>query len=140
MGHKAERNRSMGSGRSRGVVAQRRLDGRVAFAELAAADEKNREGSTVPIRDDLAADLRACLADKRAVLQAEARRVDEPIPSRLPAETRLFVVPKELVRILNRDLKLAGISKEYDPERTIDVHGLRTTFGTLFLLQTLRPR
>jgi hypothetical protein len=47
----------------------------------------------VPIRDDLAADLRAWLAEKLALLQANARRADEPIPSRLPAETRLFVVP-----------------------------------------------
>ena len=44
---------------------------------------------------------------------------------------RLFVVPKELVKILNRDLTLAGISKSDDRGRTIDVHAFRTTFGTL---------
>jgi hypothetical protein len=92
------------------TVSQLRLDGRVAFAELAAADEKNCEGNSIPIRDDLAADLRSWLGDKLAALQTEARRDGEPIPSRLPAETRLFIVPKELVKILNRDLKLAGIS------------------------------
>ena len=57
----------------------------------------------------------------------------------MPAETRLFVVPKELVKILNRDLKLAGISKTDDRGRTIDVHALRTTFGTL-LSKGVAPR
>ena len=110
---------------------QLRLDGRVAYAELNAADEKNREGNSVAIRDDLAADLRDWLADKLAVLQAEARKLGEPIPSRLSADARLFTVPKELVKILNRDLTLAGISKTDDRGRTFDVHALRTTFGTL---------
>src|ERR1017187_9177497 len=39
-------------------VRQLQLDGRVAFAELEAGDEKNRERNTVPIRADLAADVR----------------------------------------------------------------------------------
>ena len=52
------------------------------------------------IRDDLAVDLRAWLGEKLGVLQAEARRNGEPIPSRLPADARLFTVPKELVKIL----------------------------------------
>ncbi len=87
---------------------------RAVFTELDAADDKNREGNAGPIRDDLAADLRAWIADKLAALQAEARQTGEPIPSRLPAEAKQFAVPKELVKILNRDLKLAGISKVDD--------------------------
>jgi hypothetical protein len=109
-----------------------RLDGRTAYAEFDAADEKNREGNAVQIRDDLAADLRAWLADKLALLhQAIARRADEPIPSRLPAESRFCVVQKELVKFLNRGLKLTGISKEDGRGRTIDVHAQRATFSTL---------
>jgi hypothetical protein len=72
MGHKAERNESLRSGSSRRVVAQLRLEGRVAFAELDAADAKNREGNAVPIRDDLAADLRAWLADRIAELMSQS--------------------------------------------------------------------
>ena len=92
------------------------------------------------IRDDLAVDLRAWLGDKLGVLQAEARRNGEPIPSRLPADARLFTVPKELVKILNRDQKLAGIAKTDDRGRTIDVHALRTTFGTLLSKGGVTPR
>ena len=36
----------------------------------------------------------------------------EEAPETLFAETLLFVVPAGLVRILDRDLKLAGISKK----------------------------
>ena len=35
------------------------------------------------------------------------------------------------MRILDRDLRLAGIPKRDDRGRTLDVHALRTTFGTL---------
>jgi hypothetical protein len=44
------------------------------YLVLDAADEKNREGSTIPLRADLAADLRQWLADKQAALQEAAGR------------------------------------------------------------------
>jgi integrase len=49
-------------------VAQLRLDGPIPFVDLDVADEKNREGNDIVIRADLAADLRAGLADKLASL------------------------------------------------------------------------
>ena len=48
-----------------------------------------------------------------------------------PADTPVFDVPAGLVRIFDRDLKRAGIPKRDDRGRTLDVHALRTTFGTL---------
>ena len=39
-------------------------------------------------------------------------------------------VPSSLLQVLNRDLKVAGIPKRDERGRTIDVHALRTTFGT----------
>ena len=110
---------------------QLRLDGPVPHLELDAADEKNREGNGVVIRADLADDLRHWLADKLDVLQADARRRGDPIPPDLPGGTLVFDVPNGLVRIFDRDLKLAGIPKRDDRGRTLDVHALRTTFGTL---------
>jgi hypothetical protein len=64
-----------------------------------AAAEKNRQGSELSIRDDLAADLRVWLADKLAKLQADAKKKGMPIPAKLPAETRLFNIPAGLLRI-----------------------------------------
>jgi integrase len=113
------------------TVAQVRLDGPVPHVELDAADEKNREGNGVVLRADLADDLRHWLADRLAALQADAQRRGGPIPARLPAETPLFYVPDKLIKIFNRDLKAAGIPKRDERGRTLDVHALRTTFGTL---------
>lgn len=113
------------------TVAKLRLDGAIPHVELDAKDEKNREGNGVVARADLAEDLKRWLQDKLATLQAEALRRGEPILARLPADTPLFNVPSGLIRIFNRDLKAAGIAKEDDRGRTLDVHALRTTFGTL---------
>jgi integrase len=122
------------------TVGQLQLDGPVAFLALDAGDEKSREGNDIPLRDDLAADLRDWLADKLRRLQEEARQAGEPIPARLPPNTLLFAVPVELVKILNRDLRLAGIAKRDDRGRTLDVHALRHTFGTHLSKSGVAPR
>ena len=122
------------------TVGQLDLDGPVAYAKLEAADEKNREGSDIAIRDDLAADLREWLAGRLEAFQDEAARLREPIPARLPADMRIFRVPRDLVRILDRDLKLAGIPKRDGRGRTVDVHALRHTFGTHLSKGGVSPR
>ncbi len=113
------------------TAGQLKLDGPRPFAELDAADEKNREGNAIPIRPDLAADLAEWLDDKLANLQAAARRSGGPIPSRLPADTPVFQIPTGIIRVFDRDLKAAGIAKRDERGRTLDLHALRTTFGTL---------
>jgi integrase len=134
------------------TVAHLRLDDAVPCLTLDAADEKNREGNDIPLRDDLAADLRDWLADKLRRLQDKARRVGAPIPARLPPDTQLFDVPARLVKILDRDLVAAGIArrvkvggkwvidKRDDRGRTLDVHALRHTFGTLLSKGGVAPR
>ena len=54
------------------TVGQLVLDADPPYLVLDAADEKNREGSTIPLRADLAADLRQWLADKAAAFQEAA--------------------------------------------------------------------
>ena len=58
----------------------------------------------------------------------------------LPASTRLFNIPKAFCKILNRDLKAAGIPKRDDRGRTVDVHALRHTFGTMLSKAGVSPR
>ncbi len=71
----------------------------------------------------------------------------------LPPNTPLFVVPNKLVRILDRDLVAAGIARRVEVSpgkwkidtrdergRTVDVHALRHTFGTLLSKGGVSPR
>ena len=122
------------------AVAQLDLTDGSAFLELDAADEKSREGNAVALRDDLAADLREWIGDKLVEAQNAARDAGEPIPMTLPSTTLLFDVPAGLLRILDRDLKAAGIPKRDDRGRTVDVHAMRTTFVTLLSKTGTAPR
>lgn len=148
------------------TVRQLMLDGPMPYVVLDAADEKNREGSTIPLRADLAADLRGWLTEKVRALQeahtdaptirldsqrqepgklnqSDATRSEGQVClglTRLPSDTPLFIVPRDLVRILDRDLKLAGIPKVDERGRTIDVHALRHSFGTLLSKGGVAPR
>ncbi len=121
------------------TVGQLELDGPVAYAVLHAADEKNRQGSDIPLRADLAEDIRRWVACKLEAARAEANRLGRPVPQRLPADTRLLNVPQGLLRIMNLDLVMAGLARRLPNGkiekrdwrgRTIDVHALRHSFGT----------
>jgi len=122
------------------TVGQLVLDGPHPHAVLHAADEKNRQGSQIALRSDLAADLRQWLADQLAETQDAARLRTTGLPSKLPAGAKVFRVPTGLIRILDRDLSAAGIAKVDDRGRTLDVHALRHSFGTLLSKGGVAPR
>jgi len=128
------------------TVGQLHLDGPRPYAVLEAADEKNRQGSQIPLRCDLAADLASWLTEKLESLRSVQQGVNPAclaiagLPNKLPSDTPLFNVPAGLVRILDRDLEVAGIPKRDDLGRTIDVHALRHSFGTLLSKGGVAPR
>jgi integrase len=73
------------------TVGQLVLDTDPPYLVLDAADEKNREGSTLPLRADLAANLREWLAEKAQAHQqpaGEAQTVRFDPQSRLGQETQ----------------------------------------------------
>lgn len=96
--------------------------------------------------------MREWLAGKLQRLQCEAGRLGKPIPARLLADAPLFNVPSGLVKILDRDLVLAGIARKVKVDgkwqinkrdergRTLDVHALQHTFGTLMSKGGVAPR
>ena len=55
-------------------------------------------------------------------------------------QTPLFEIPDSLVGIFDRDLAAAGIDKQDQRGRTLDVHALRHTFGTHLSLAGVAPR
>ncbi len=95
--------------------------GDVPFIRLRSSNEKNRKGSTLPLRSDLAAELKQWSSGKD--------RGD-----------RVFGVPAGLLRIMNRDLKAAGIAKRDADGGVVHVHALRHSFGTHLSLAGVAPR
>src|SRR5258708_34822726 len=77
----------------------------------------------VPVRTDLAKELSEWIRD-----------------AALTPSDRVFMVPRDLRQIFDRDLKAAGISKRDARGRTLDVHALRATFGTLLSVGGVLPR
>jgi len=112
------------------TVGQLDFGGPVAYAILNPEDEKNRQGSSIPLRADVANELSWWLGERLGELQKQARKSGKPIPARLPVSTPLFHIPSGLTRILDRDLAAAGIPKRDERNRVVDVHALRVTFGT----------
>ncbi len=112
------------------TIGQLDFGGPVAYAILNAADEKNRQGSNIPLRADVAAELSTWLGERLGDLREQARKNGNPIPARLPASTPLFYVHTGLTRILDRDLAAAGIPKRDERNRVVDVHALRVTLGS----------
>jgi integrase len=88
--------------------------------DLDASKEKNRRGSKIPLRPDLARDLRQWIGDRR----------DGP----------LFRLSINQVKIFDRDLKLAGIEKRDERNRTACVHSLRHSYATLLSRAGVAPR
>ncbi len=127
------------------TVGSLQLDGPQAFATLEAGAAKNRQRAEIPLRSDLAADLRQWIRQKReafygaargsgVVSMASGKAVD------LPSDTPLLHVPQQLVKALDRDLAAAGIAKRDDRGRTLDVHALLHSFGTLLSAGGVTPR
>jgi hypothetical protein len=81
------------------------------------------------LRGDLAADLLEWID---ALPRGAAGRV--------PVCTPLFNVPAKLIKILDRDLKAAGIEKKDDRGRTVDVHALRHSHASHLSARGVHPR
>ncbi|VTR91687.1 integrase-recombinase protein : Uncultured bacterium genome assembly Metasoil_fosmids_resub OS=uncultured bacterium PE=4 SV=1: Phage_integrase [Gemmata massiliana] len=121
------------------TVGQVRLDDRPHIA-LAAADEKARRGALVPLRTDLADDLRNWLAERLDEVQSKARLAGQSIPPALPSDTLLFCVLLHLIRNLKKDLTAAGIPVRDDQGFVIDPHSMRHTLATMLAKGGAAPR
>jgi integrase len=104
------------------------LDEQQPVVVLPGADAKNGQRATLPLRPDVADELRAWVAEKAEA--AGRQRVGVAGVTTPLADAPLFYVPTGLVRILDRDLRAAGIPKRDDRGHTVDVHALRHTFCT----------
>jgi integrase len=99
------------------------LDGPRPCVELSPGVTKNRRGTNLPLRADLAEDLSRWIA-------AEGKT----------GADRVFRVSPDLNKLLKRDLKAAGIPYRDDQGRTVDVHALRHTTSTHLARGRVSPR
>lgn len=113
------------------AIDQAELDGTMPYLVLDAGDEKNRQGSDIPLRADLAADLREWIGDKRAAFCG---------PDEAFRQKPLFVIPSSINRAFDLDIAAAGIPKRDERGRVVDLHALRTTFGTMLSKGGVTPR
>ncbi|GMW00516.1 MAG: hypothetical protein AMXMBFR84_16530 [Candidatus Hydrogenedentota bacterium] len=95
---------------------------------LAAANAKNRQAATVPLRGEVCEALREYLALRLKTAQEGAQAARRPFPMALDPQSRLFDdLPLKMIKPFNLDLKAAGIAKRDQRGRTVDVHSLRMT-------------
>lgn len=86
------------------TVGQLHLDAPQPHAELLARDAKAGSAALIPLRHDLAEDLRHWLDEKLQALRGEAEEKGAPLPLMLPAHEPLFSIPRNLVKSFNLDL------------------------------------
>jgi len=92
-------------------------------AGLATFFSKAQKPQTVPLRPDLVAELKAWIKANDLTLT-----------------DKLFSIPGQLVKILRKDLKHAGIAYRDAMGRTADVHSLRHTMATALSVAGVLPR
>ena len=86
----------------------------------------------MPIRGDLAHDCATGWTPSCTERVLTHCGIDRPVPLDLRASTPLFVVPAALVKILDRDLRAAGIpQRRWNGAERLMFIALRHTFGRL---------
>ena len=128
------------------TVGDLRLDAAVAHILLPAALEKSRQGAELPLRDDLVSDIRDWLAEKARVRQvlagdtSQGNLLESDTSLGVSLDEKLFRVPRQLVKVLDRDLRVAGIAKVDDRGHKLDIHALRHSFASLLSAAGVAPR
>jgi len=104
------------------------LDGEHPHLILEAKRAKNRKTASIALRRDIVDDLRVYLAERLAWQQEAAGAW--PVPLQLEGSAPLFI-DMPTVKVLDRDLKAAGIPKLDGKGHSLDLHSLRHTFATM---------
>ncbi len=116
------------------------LDGAKPFLELRAEKAKNRKAAKLPLRRDVADELVQHVARRLETAQKAAKGARRPIPAVLSPQSPLVLVPSSIDKIFQRDIEHAKIPRVDARGRAVDVHALRTTFGSHLALSGIPLR
>ena len=105
------------------TIGSLQLDASDPYVHIEGRHAKSGRAATLPLRADLADDLRKHITDR----------------DRTGSNTSLFTLGRNFLRTFNLDLAAAGISKRDAQGRTVDVHSLRHTFATLMARNGVSP-
>ena len=105
------------------------LDETNSYVQVEGKHAKSGRAATLPLRGDLADDLRKHIERSAGIHGGE-----------VPPDAPLFDIDwRNLLRTFNLDLVAAGIPKRDAQGRTVDVHCLRHTFATLLARNGVSP-
>ena len=99
------------------------LDEDNPYVRVEGKHAKSGKAATLPLRADLADDLRKHIARR----------------GKVSPDARLFTLGRNFLRAFNLDIAAAGIAKCDAQGRTVDVHCLRHTFATLMARSGVLP-
>jgi len=109
------------------TIGAAHLDSEPAYLLLQAENEKNRKGSRIPLHADLILALKEYRQERLKRLAGDCAA----FPGTFDAAPFFDGLPKELVRVFDKDLEAAGISKKDGAGHVLDIHALRNTFCTM---------
>ncbi len=108
------------------TVGDIHLNHETPYLHLSSKHSKNGQAARIPLRSDLVEILSEYLTDELTKYQkstfSDSRTV---FPENLPADRALFTLPKDFIRVFDRDIAAAEIDKTDGMGRTLDVHCLR---------------
>ncbi len=122
------------------------LDAEQATVTVQAAYSKHRREDVLPLREDVAAMLRAWLQEKAQEPRGEARKGSKVIRLKAEPETKTpaFLWPGKWIEdpaeMIRRDLTAAGIAYEDASGRFFDFHSLRHQFLTALARSGAHPK
>ncbi len=109
------------------TIGAAHLEANTPFLLLEAGSAKNRKSAQIPLQCDLRDRLVAYRAERIKRLADGC----STFPGTFDGESLLDGLPQQMTKVFNKDCAAAGIPKQDAAGRTVDVHALRTTFGTM---------
>lgn len=114
-------------------ILELRLDDPSPHIAIPAGNAKNRKRNRSQLNTFMIGILKPWLVEKLAEARAKDRREGRAERAALAPTDLLFDMPKQLIKLLDRDLAYAGLTKVDELGRKLCVHSFRYSYATNLL-------